>query len=35
MLRFQLQLGPEHCQRLKIVDARELAKGIYDQSINN
>ena len=28
-------LGREHSNRLIIIDARELAKGIYDQSIKN
>lgn len=29
------QVGQEHAERLIIIDARELAKGIYEQSIKN
>jgi tetratricopeptide (TPR) repeat protein len=29
------QIGQEHAHRLIIIDARELAKGVYDQSIKN
>ena len=29
------QIGQQHAERLIIIDARELAKGVYEQSINN
>lgn len=29
------EIGRKHAERLIIIDARELAKGIYEQSINN
>lgn len=29
------QIGQEHADRLIIIDARELAKGVYEQSITN